>query len=144
MSSGDRFDFLNGLWVAVDSSNVAEGMYDAEAESLYLGFHGHGGGVSYYEYPRVSDDMADSFANASSHGEWVWEYLRRGGWPYNLLSTRPTAESQMDVAQPVPNVAPFPKPSARAKRFKGVTAPKKHGATARPRTLSESFGIGEW
>lgn len=89
LTTNQKFSFMFGKWVEVDSSNVAEICYDQKAHILYVGFHGGrpGEGIDYYAYPGVDWDMAWSLATADSHGRWVWDHLRgrtpgQHKWPY--------------------------------------------------------------
>ena len=86
-SSSDTMGFVLGEWTPCVSSNVAEAMYDEGEQTLYIGFDGGdpGGGVDYHAYFGVNFDMAMSFANAPSKGIWVWENLRRTGWPATAI-----------------------------------------------------------
>lgn len=81
--------FLNGVWVGTpDSSNVGEAMYLPDSEELLIGFHGGKPNepMNYYEYAGITFDMAESFALADSKGKWVWDVLRRNGYPYRMTA----------------------------------------------------------
>ncbi len=66
--------FLAGTWEPVDSSNVAEAAYDADASRLLVRFdsgHGH--------WYAVSPSQARDFYEAPSKGTWLWDNVRVRG-----------------------------------------------------------------
>ena len=79
-----------GTWLPVQSSNVEQIHYDPSDSTLKIKFLNGG----YYQYDDVSIREAESFANASSKGKWVWDELRKRGTvfgfnrrhPYTFLS----------------------------------------------------------
>lgn len=82
--------FLFGVWCPVRSSNVLEMYYDADAQTLTVGFDpspygdNTGGNPAYYDYPGVDEDLALAFARAPSKGGAVWDYLIYTNHPYSL------------------------------------------------------------
>lgn len=70
----DDFMFL-GAWVPVDSSNLVAAQYDSDGESLVIEYQG---GTT-WRYSSVSEAEARDFAQAGSHGEWVWDHIKVRG-----------------------------------------------------------------
>lgn len=76
MSDDDRFAFLAGAWVPVDSSWITEARYDLESETLEIAVKGSGGPHS---YSPVTFTQAEGFSYAPSQGQWMWQVLFRAG-----------------------------------------------------------------
>lgn len=86
-SDQETLNFLNGVYTPTpDSSNVAGAFWNPDEEILHIAFHGGHPeeGISAYEYLGITYDMAMSFAEADSKGKWVWDILRRNGYPYRI------------------------------------------------------------
>lgn len=89
MNDNDTLAFLNGEWVAVQSSNVAMAKFEPPEvwDPDQVGADGGGGGRLYlrfkngreYQYPGISWDQAFAFSQADSHGGWVWDTLKIRG-----------------------------------------------------------------
>ena len=59
-----------------DSSNLAEGLYDIEAQELYLSFQRPDGQNSLYVYVDVPQNIWAALNSASSHGSYHYSYIR--------------------------------------------------------------------
>jgi len=64
-----------------DSSNLAEGLYDIEAQELYLSFERPDGQNSLYVYVDVPQSIWAALANAGSHGSYHYQHIRLD-YPY--------------------------------------------------------------
>lgn len=81
----------------VDSSQMAEIGYDADAQQALIRFHSKTEGKpgSLYRYNNVSPEMFDEFANSESKGRWFGQNLKNAveKHPY----TRVDENGQQDV-----------------------------------------------
>jgi len=59
-----------------DSSNLAEGLYDIEAQELYLSFKRPDGQNSLYVYVDVPQNIWAALNSAGSHGSYHYSYIR--------------------------------------------------------------------
>jgi PBSX family phage portal protein len=59
-----------------NSSNLSEGLYDIEAQELYLSFERPDGQNSLYVYVDVPQSVWAALTNAGSHGSYHYEHIR--------------------------------------------------------------------
>jgi PBSX family phage portal protein len=71
--------------MAFDSSNLEQGLYDSEADELYIRFTRAEGADSLYVYLGVPADEWDGLANASSHGSYHYANIRLD-YPYEEIT----------------------------------------------------------
>jgi PBSX family phage portal protein len=68
-----------------NSSNLAEGLYDIEAQELYLSFERPDGQNSLYVYVDVPQSVWAALTNAGSHGSYHYSHIRLE-YPYLEVS----------------------------------------------------------
>lgn len=65
----------------VESSNIYAIGYNGESSILYVEFKS-GSTYAYFDVPK---NLYISFMQASSHGKFFWQYIRKGGFNYERL-----------------------------------------------------------
>lgn len=66
---------------SVKSSNLASIGYDAASEILEVEFN-HGG---VYQYSDVPENIYEELMNASSHGQYFDENIKKGGYEFQKM-----------------------------------------------------------
>ena len=67
--------------VPVQSSNLAGVGYDASSQSLYIEFLN--GGL--YQYHSVPSHVHSGLMNASSHGQYFDQYVKKAGYKFTKI-----------------------------------------------------------
>ena len=65
----------------VTSSNIASIGYDSATQTLEVEFHNG----SVYQYRGVPPSLYQSLMGASSHGQYLDAYIKKGGYTYTRI-----------------------------------------------------------